>query len=93
MECFCEDFDTVLAAKIVGMSRQKLTKYYGAFRFRIFALSQNPDKLSGEVEIIRIISTLLEYHQLLFLFPFFSLLYRNFLKHRIAPYLHTRIQV
>ena len=51
LKCFCDDFDTVLAAKTVGISRQKLTKYYGALRFRIFQLSQESGKLSGEVEI------------------------------------------
>lgn len=51
MECFCDDFDTVLTAKIVGISRQKLSRYFGALRFRIMELSQLEGKFSGEIEV------------------------------------------
>lgn len=51
LECFCDDFDTVLTAKVVGISRQKLSRYFGALRFRIVELSQLEGKFSGEVEV------------------------------------------
>lgn len=54
LQCFCDDFDTALTAKIVGISRQKLSRYFGAFRLRIVLLSQYEvleGKFSGEVEV------------------------------------------
>mgnify|MGYP007030114847 CR=1 FL=1 len=51
LQCFCDDFDTALTAKIVGISRQKLSRYFGAFRLRIVLLSQLEGKFSGEVEV------------------------------------------
>jgi len=51
LQCFCDDFDTVLTAKIVDISRQKLSRYFGAIRFRIVELSQLEGKFSGEVEV------------------------------------------
>jgi len=51
LQCFCDDFDTVLTAKVVGISRQKLSRYFGAIRFRIVELSQLEGKFSGEVEV------------------------------------------
>jgi len=51
IECFCDDFDTVLTAKVVGISRQKLSRYFGALRFRIVELSQLEGKFSGEIEV------------------------------------------
>lgn len=51
LQCFCDDFDTVLTAKIVGISRQKLSRYFGALRLRIVDLSQLEGKFSGEIEV------------------------------------------
>jgi len=51
LQCFCDDFDTVLTAKNVGISREHVTKYFGAIRFRIVELSQLEGKFSGEVEV------------------------------------------
>lgn len=51
LQCFCDDFDTVLTAKNVGISREHVTRYFGAFRFRIVELSQLEGKFSGEIEV------------------------------------------
>ena len=51
LECFCEDYDTVLSSKMVGISRQKLSRYFGALRLRIVELSQLEGKFSGEIEV------------------------------------------
>ncbi len=51
LQCFCDDLDTILTARIVGISRQKLSRYFGAFRLRIVSLSQLAGKFSGEVEV------------------------------------------
>ncbi len=51
LQCFCDDLDTILTARIVGISRQKLSRYFGAFRLRIVVLSQLDGKFSGEVEV------------------------------------------
>ncbi len=51
LRCFCDDLDTVLSSKIVGISRQKLSKYFGALRLRIVEMSQFEGKFSGEIEV------------------------------------------
>lgn len=51
LRCFCEDFDTILTAKLVGISRQKLSRYFNAIRLRIVELGQLEGKFSGEVEV------------------------------------------
>ena len=51
MQCFCDDFDTVLTAKHVGISREHVTRYFGALRVRIVELSRFEGKFSGEVEV------------------------------------------
>lgn len=51
LQCFCDDLDTTLTARIVGISRQKLSRYFGALRLRIVSLSQLDGKFSGEVEV------------------------------------------
>lgn len=51
LQCFCDDFDTVLTAKKVGISREHVTRYFGALRLRIVDLSNLEGKFSGEVEV------------------------------------------
>ena len=52
LECFCDDLSTIVTAKVTGLSRRSISKYYCLFRKRIFELTTKKDeKLSGEVEI------------------------------------------
>lgn len=51
LQCFCDDFDTVLTARYVGISREHVTRYFGALRLRIVGLSVCEGKFSGEIEV------------------------------------------
>ncbi len=51
LQCFCDDFDTVLTARYVGISREHVTRYFGALRLRIVDLSVYEGKFSGEIEV------------------------------------------
>lgn len=51
LQCFCDDFDTLLTARNIDISREHVTKYFGAIRVRIVELSKLEGKFSGEVEV------------------------------------------
>jgi transposase len=51
LRCFCDDLDTLATARVVNISREHITRYYGALRLRIYQLTNQEDNLSGEIEI------------------------------------------
>jgi len=51
LQCFCDDFDTIFTAKNVGISREHITRYFGALRLRIVNLCLLEGKFSGEIEV------------------------------------------
>jgi hypothetical protein len=51
LQCFCDDFDTALAAIYVGISCEYVTRYFGALRLRIVDLSVREEKFFGEIGV------------------------------------------
>lgn len=47
---FTEDFDSTQTSKLTGISRRTISDIYQKLRLRIFQLTENEEKLSGEIE-------------------------------------------
>ncbi|HQG58131.1 MAG TPA: IS1595 family transposase [Candidatus Dojkabacteria bacterium] len=50
LRCFTEDFDSTQTSKLTGISRRTISDIYQKLRLRIFQLTENEEKLSGEIE-------------------------------------------
>ena len=51
LRCFTEDFDSTQTSKLTGISRRTISDIYQKLRLRIFQLTENEEKLSGEIEV------------------------------------------
>ena len=50
LRCFTEDFDSTQTSKLTGISRVTISNIYQKLRLRIMQLTENEEKLSGEIE-------------------------------------------
>jgi len=51
LKYFCDDFTISQASKIVGVSRQSVSKTYQQLRRRIYELTMQENKIKGDIEI------------------------------------------